>query len=364
MCGHCGVLGPGINSWDLSVVKDLLTVSTLRGEDGTGVLQGKAENWFGVQRIDYVIEKMAAQALYYKWYHARAKEGNRRILSNISDNFVCCHVRAATKGYVTDDNAHPFEFEKLVGMHNGTLRDKKYEDKDKTDSELMFKDMDERGIIPVLEQLDPWSAYACVIFSKEDGTISFVRNDQRTLYYSVHETRAVMYWASEIWMLKEMAARNTEKLYKDKDGNDVFYFKPNILYTLHPQELKAKDAFPFTTKSFKPRSFPNMRGKGGARFQQQEQLFLPNPREVSNQNQKKVQTVNLMPISGKPRFNSKTKIPVVHCCACQKEMKLIDVFYATKLNSSGTTVVCQDCDDGFKTDFNTNINTNKEVIIN
>ena len=315
---------------------------------------------------------MASQALYYKWFHRRSQEGNRRILNSVMDNFILCHVRAATKGSVTDENAHPFEFEKLIGMHNGTLRDKKYEDKHKTDSELMFKDMDERGIVPVIESLDPWSACASVVFNKETGEVSFFRNDQRTLFYAVHATRDVLYYASEAWMLKEMCARNTEKLFKDS----IWMFKPDIVYTVHPQDVKSKTAMPFDQVPFKPRKV--IQHHGGGRFRQQEQLLLSAPsqeesqeaivrqamglgpeRNFSNQNQKKVQPVIRHDFS-KPTINSKTKIPTVFCCACNKRMTLVDVFYATKLNQAGTTVVCVECDKTFQTDLK---NEQAEVIV-
>jgi asparagine synthetase B (glutamine-hydrolysing) len=355
VCGHCGVIGPGINSWDLSIVRDLLTVSALRGEDSTGVLQGLAQNWFGHDKIDYVIEKMASESLYFKWYHLKSSKGNKRLLNSVSDNFICCHVRAATKGSIVDENAHPFEFEKFIGMHNGTLREKKYEDSktNKTDSELMFKDMDERGIIPVLESLDPFSAYAIVLFNKENGEISFVRNSQRTLYYAIHATRSVLYYASEIWMLREMAARNTEKLYKDT----VYEFKPDIIYTFHPQDFKAKDIMPFVQTPYKAKKFETTynQNKNHRIQQQQELLALPSPREIIrpvNQNRLDFSKITL---------NSKTKIPVVHCCGCQRKLSPLEVFYATKLNTSGSTVICNECDSEFTRDFHQG---QSEVIIN
>lgn len=354
MCGLAGIMGPGINSWDLDIIRDLLTVSTLRGTDSTGVLQGKSESWFGGSRVDYVIEKSASDALYFKWFHSRAQDGNRRILNSAMDNFIACHVRHGTKGAISDENAHPFEFENIIGMHNGTLRDHKYDDKEKTDSELLLKDIDQRGIANVLREVDPWGAYALVVFDKNTGEFSFVRNDQRPLYYAVHDSRAVLYWASEAWMLREMMARNTEKMYKE-----VFYFKPHIIYSVHPQDIKAKKPMPFEQEEYKPRTLQtNHQGKG--RFQQQQMLLAPPQVSVLHHTPRKTPGVK---ITNHERLtiNSKTKIPTVYCCGCQKKMNLVDVFYATKLNNTGTTVICNECDNDYSQVFKSG---KDEVIIN
>lgn len=345
-------MGPGINSWDLDIVRDLLTVSTLRGTDSTGVLQGKSESWFNHSRVDYVVEKSASDALYFKWFHSKALEGNRRILNSTLDNFIACHVRYGTRGALIDANAHPFEFENIIGMHNGTLRDKKYEHNDKTDSELLFKDISENGIIPVLEKVDPWGAYALVILDKNSGEFSFVRNDQRPLYYAIHENRPVMYWASEAWMLREMMARNTEKMYKD-----VYFFKPHVVYSVHPQDIKAKNLMPFEQKAYKPKTIHTTHSSNkGARFQQQQMLLAPPQMTVLHN---KPQTPGIKLDQSRVTINSKTKIPVVYCCGCQKKMNLVDIFYATKLNSMGTTVICNDCDNDYRETFK----AKEEVIV-
>ena len=353
MCGQVGIAGPGINSFDLDIVREMLIVATLRGTDSTGILQGKSTNWFDKQEVDYVIEKAASDASYFKWFHLHSKDGNKRILNSVQDNFIACHVRAATKGRVTDENAHPFEFDRLIGMHNGTLRDQKYHHETKTDSEMMIKDMDVRGIVPVLRELDPASAYAMILFDKEKGTLSFVRNDQRTLFFGVHATRHVIYWASEEWMIREICRRNTEKLLKD----DIYYFEPHKLYTIHPKDIVSKQPMPFETEKFTPNKkkevHTNVNGFG-TRFQGQQQL-LSGPKNFVS-----IPKVKDRNPGNKILFNSRTKIPTYYCCACQRKLSLVDVHYGTKLNASGTTVICEECDG----DFAMIKRDQEEVIIN
>lgn len=342
-------MGPGINTWDLAVMRDMMVVSSLRGTDSTGILQGKVSTWVGRTDLSYTIEKGAHDVHYFQWYHSRSADGNKRILKNLQDNFFCAHLRAATKGAVTDENSHPFEFENLIGMHNGTLRDSKYMDHEKTDSELLFKDINERGLKTVLEELDPDSAYAIVMFDKKNNTLNFVRNDQRTLFFGVHESRGTIYWASEAWMIREMCARNTEKLFKD----DIYYFKPHTIYTIHPEEVKAKGWNDFETVKLTPPKkkkytgpsviykntsvFGEHDGYGGFRgFSKKEdkkdvKLLTP-PRRNSNLS------------AVKPVFNSTTRIPTYHCCACQRRLNLLESFYATKLNRAGNVMICEECD--------------------
>lgn len=391
MCGHCGVLGPGINNWDLEVVRDLLTVSTLRGIDSTGVLQGKSNVMYNKEvRTDYTIEKMANEANFFKWYHKRHPDGNKRILESTADNFICCHVRAATKGAITDDNAHPFEFENIIGMHNGTLRDKKYEHAEKTDSEMFFKDINENGLIPVLEKLDPDSAYAIVVFDKNTGMLHFARNDDRPLFFAVHATRSVMYYASEAWMLRQMMARNTEKMLEDQ----VYYFQPFRVYSILPQDVKSKSEGIFHIEHYKPRKKHTQvisragYGQGWNALREHQMHMSPQQGPLQARTlearikkfekreerrklreEKKVISANKggklqsqqQLFLGKPdkiTFNTKTKLPDYWCCSCHKQMSLVDVHYGHNINSKA--FVCREC---FDEDFPLHSNRKPEDII-
>jgi len=64
-------------------------------------------------------------------------------------NAAACHVRYATMGAKNDDNAHPYEVGRIIGSHNGQIRnswslDKKHKRDVKVDSQHIFLHLAER----------------------------------------------------------------------------------------------------------------------------------------------------------------------------------------------------------------------------
>lgn len=118
------------------------------------------------------------------------------------------HNRSATVGKIVRKNAHPFEFDKVVGVHNGTLRNKwvleKHGDYD-TDSEALYANINHYGVEAAIEKLD--GAYTLVWYDKEDTTINFLRNKERPLYVVFSKDKKLVFWASEKWMLWGPLAR-------------------------------------------------------------------------------------------------------------------------------------------------------------
>jgi len=200
-------MGPGIMGKDLRIIRELALISQLRGLDGAGIYQVNSRvetgNMWSHEKLLKTGDNMSS--LITKVEDDRSVNKNGKYgdtLDNIQVDVIMGHVRAATKGNITDKNAHPFSFSNIVACHNGTLRDKKYEHEHKTDSELMFNDINERGIVPVLSDLDRFSAYALSIYDKRDRNMYFVRNNDRTLAMCFVKARGVMYWASELDMLR------------------------------------------------------------------------------------------------------------------------------------------------------------------
>lgn len=111
------------------------------------------------------------------------------------------HCRSATMGDVTIQNAHPFETDRYVSMHNGTMGGWEFWDQDKTDSEMVFEAMQSEGINPFLSRLRGSRdnhAYAFVIFDKQENRLLFHRNYQRPLYFAtIQGWSGVRMWASE-----------------------------------------------------------------------------------------------------------------------------------------------------------------------
>lgn len=243
MCGLFGIFGPDIQGVDLTLLKELCFVSALRGGDGTGVVQGKQEK----KKWSYIVEKGAWESPYFLWFHSKSKDGNNDVLDDYSCNFFLGHTRYATRGEVKASNCHPFDIQSVVGTHNGTLKDRKYQHKDKTDSELMFTDIAKNGLIPVLTDLNEDSAYAIAMFDKAAGEVVLTKNSKRPLVYAVHKNRNVVYYASERAMLEFCAVRN------NVDIGTIYRLTDNVVYRCDPSKKFTLSLTPWeSTKSFIP----------------------------------------------------------------------------------------------------------------
>lgn len=124
-------------------------------------------------------------------------------------NVLMGHNRYATTGAVNKTNAHPFDFDSLVGAHNGTLTTKHLLDNPTdfvVDSENLFYHMSKHGVQATAPLLG--GAYALSWYDKGNGTINFLRNKERPLYYTRTNDGATLFWASEYWMLESILDRN------------------------------------------------------------------------------------------------------------------------------------------------------------
>lgn len=231
MCGLFGMAGPGLINFDLKILKDLGTVSMLRGTDGAGVYQIRSRS----QKHYNLEEGFRTWGNWQDLVDEVERKKSNKILNSVGVDVVLCHVRAATRGVVSEANSHPFAFPNLVGAHNGTLKDKKYnEHPTKTDSELMFRDINERGMETVLTELDKDSAFAVSVFDRQHQVLRFARNELRTLAFAFLEARGVMYWASEKDMLKYVLGRA---------GEEATYFnlRPNKLVSIDPNQITKRN---------------------------------------------------------------------------------------------------------------------------
>jgi len=122
------------------------------------------------------------------------------------------HTRHATKGKINRANAHPFDFDTLVGAHNGTLTTQykldDYKDFD-VDSENLFHHMEKNGVSDTTSKCG--GAYALTWYDKVEKTLNFLRNDERTLFATFSEDMKTVFWASEAWMLEGILGRNKIK---------------------------------------------------------------------------------------------------------------------------------------------------------
>jgi len=216
MCGHVGVAGT-MAKVDIDVFNDLLYFDTLRGPHSTGVA---AVNRNSTNRSWDLLKRVgpAYQLMENKRYDSVVSLGNSAIIG---------HNRHATVGKINNANAHPFEFEHIVGAHNGTIPwDERSSiiggDKFDTDSEGIFNMINEFGIEQTIPEL--YGAWALVWYDKRDHTLNMLRNDQRDLFYVISKSGRTIYWASESAMLHAALMRRGIEYEK------ATYIRPDVHY--------------------------------------------------------------------------------------------------------------------------------------
>jgi hypothetical protein len=195
MCGNVGAAGVLLMKQE-KVVKELLIVDSLRGIDSTGV---------AVIARNYEVKVAKQVGNPYELmdsakYNAAMSGANSCIIG---------HNRWGTQGKVNKANAHPFEFDTIVGAHNGTLTTKyklhehQYHD---VDSAALYNHLDQKGLEDLMANLA--GAWALVWWDKVLNTLNFLRNKERPLYLCWDKTGSCMFWASEYWMLSGVLSRN------------------------------------------------------------------------------------------------------------------------------------------------------------
>lgn len=189
ICGIIGMAGD-LSAKHEQAVRTLLILDSLRGEDSTGVV---AVSKFG---HNVKIAKQVGdpfQLFEHKSYDKTFQGTQRAIIG---------HNRYATTGVINRNNAHPFDHETCVGVHNGTLKTKyllanpgNYQ----VDSDNIYHHIDRHGLKDALKYMD--GAWTLVWWDKDNESINFLRNKERPLIMAWSKDGKALFWASEAWML-------------------------------------------------------------------------------------------------------------------------------------------------------------------
>jgi hypothetical protein len=241
MCGICGIMTTSfIANKEFDVFKNLLYISSFRGEDSTGVFSVDKKDQTGINWKETTPPSIKSLEPSYAFLkRALAVKTKEPYFDTIYRKRVLVgHCRAATKGNINEKNIHPFEFDNVIGVHNGTIHPKfKHTDEYDTDSEALYRNINDDGIDAALNEVAfPGTAYALVYFDKKQQTMNFIRNSARPLYFTFTDDYRCLMWASEDTFINFVTDRMNIKtlpwVTKASKTPDVFTLKDNHLLTI------------------------------------------------------------------------------------------------------------------------------------
>jgi hypothetical protein len=191
MCGIVGYVSTRnelLNREKENFLHDALILDTFRGFDSTGLITLCEE--FTVS---------AHKELLQGWDFVRTRE-----FHEMPNGWAAIgHNRAATKGKVNRDNAHPFNHGPVTLVHNGTLTNMgsnlpNYCNKQDVDSMNLARALGHvapEDAVEVLESIQ--GAYALAWTDERDRSVNIVRNGQRPLHFAHNQTKSILWFMSD-----------------------------------------------------------------------------------------------------------------------------------------------------------------------
>lgn len=245
MCGLAGVVGPHLSKEYVEAFRHLLILSALRGIDSTGVavVHGPVGDKTEPKDVDWKLMKTVGN-VYDLITHQKFNE----LVNKFDARCIIGHNRWATRGAHTRWNAHPFEFQELVGAHNGTI-DGHLPDQQSfgTDSECLYANIIRRGLKETIA--DTRGAWALTYYDAINMTLNLLRNKERPLWICAPKKSPALFWASEARMLEFALDRvGIEHFEPAEIKEDVLIaykiFKPMwwLPENIYKEEIKGKEA--------------------------------------------------------------------------------------------------------------------------
>lgn len=239
MCGIFGGFSHYLNESEVDNIRTLGAISYPRGIDSVGMAIAHKKSAKSSTH-EYFMDKVVSDPWGYLYHPATTKL--LRKTNNIKT--IIGHVRSATVGEVTRDNAHPYQVGNIIGVHNGTINSLRTQGT--TDSHVLYRKIAEFGAKVAINSLTD-GTYALVWFDKSNNTINFARNEQRPLWLMSSKSGGTTYFASERIFLNYIDARENTP-FDDPfmlEAGIIHTFKIDSGYTYSKEPLKGTDENPF-----------------------------------------------------------------------------------------------------------------------
>lgn len=313
-------------------IQDGLIVAQLRGMDSTGLFQVARDH------RTFMYKQAMCASNFIELRHTKP------YLSDASRSRVTVgHVRAATSGKVSNDNAHPFEAKKpdgsgyILGVHNGSLTNWAAQtgaSKFAVDSEWALNRIAHDG----LDAFKEISGAYCFVWydnsTENHGKLFVTRNSQRPMYFTLSRDKKQAYFMSEAEMLALVLARNNistvDEVYSLQE-NQVYAFDlttPEVTWSKSPvpvREITPVASYPSSPLGYDPYEEYEWRGyeQSQLTYDESTNSYVYDPRIKEQDKSKKGVAKNSIPTSGKklieefkealndaPRIITKDDVPV------------------------------------------------------
>ena len=199
-----------------AIFKQLLIVDSLRGVDSTGIAVVSRTN-----------EVKIAKDVGNPYDLFDNKSFDKAFLGA---NRVCIgHNRWGTVGGTNRKNAHPFQYDHITGVHNGTLKNKyALQDGHKfdVDSQALYSHISDNGLKDAIGLVE--GAWSLVWWDDVEQTLNFLRNEERPMCWTRSKDGKVLFFASEAWMLYGVLGRNGVEHGQVESSNEDWHYSFNI----------------------------------------------------------------------------------------------------------------------------------------
>lgn len=253
MCGLVAFLSKKATGFSIeegAALSYSMMLNQFRGDDSTGMMcVDNKGGWSYIKSVGGFKSLM----------NHRGYDDFRKVIMN-EGRLVLGHGRAATRGTVTVENAHPFHIkdqdEEIIFMHNGTLHGYQTLEgmhKHSVDSEFLGTMIVKHGAEKALSEID--GAMAVMWWDVKRQTFNFFRNNERPLYF-MSTKKGELFLNSEKWILEFINHKYNLKI-EDKEIymlNDMVHnaYKVNgkDAGTLFAQDIKKAKKMPVYSSSW------------------------------------------------------------------------------------------------------------------